>query len=118
MLGGGGIARSPGLTSLFSPLAGVQPGPDCRQELVQLATVRHRLDLLMAELAGTLTDSGAWDEDGYTTPIQWLREEAKLQSGIACQHVNVGLDRGSVPGSVEALKRGEIGFGPLALMGG
>src|ERR1700694_284773 len=116
MLGEGGIAPSPGLARLFSALAEYQPGPDCRQELVQLATVRHRLHLLMAELAGTLTDSGAWDEDGYTTPIQWLREEAKLQSGIACQHVNVGLGRGSVPRSVEALERGEIGFGHLALM--
>ena len=116
MLGEGGIAPSPGLARLFSALADYQPGPDCRQELIQLATVRHRLDLLMAELAGTLTDSGAWDEDGYTTPIQWLRVEAKLQSGIACQHVNVGLGRGSVPGSVEALERGEIGFGHLALM--
>jgi len=81
-----------------------------------MAVVRHRVDLLMAELAGTLTDAGLWDEDGYTTPIQWLREEAKLQSGIACQQVSVGLSLGSVPRSVEALERGEIGFGHLALM--
>jgi Domain of unknown function (DUF222) len=116
MLGEGGTAPSPGLAKLFAALADYQPGPDCRQELTHLALARHRLDLLMSGLAAELTDSGAWDEDGYTTPIQWLREEAKLPTGVACQHVSVGLSLGSVPRSVEALERGEIGFGHLALM--
>jgi hypothetical protein len=97
-------------------LAGFVPGSDCREDLIQLALVRHRLDLLMAEVAATLTETRAWDEDGYTTPIQWLREEAKLSSGVACQQVNVGLSLDSVQRSVEALERGEIGFGHLALM--
>jgi Domain of unknown function (DUF222) len=116
MLGEGGIAPSPGVARLFAALADYEPGPDCRQELIQLAVVRHRLDLLMSRLAATLTESGAWDEDGYTTPIQWLREEAKLPSGVACQHLGVGLSLDSVPLSAEALERGEIGFSHLALM--
>ena len=116
MLGEGGTAPNPGLARLFADLADFVPGPDCRQDLVQMALVRHRLDLLMSEMAATLVDSGIWDEDGYTTPIQWLREEAKLPAGVACQHVGVGLSLGSVPRSVEALARGEIGFGHLALI--
>jgi hypothetical protein len=70
-------------------LADYEPGPDCGQDLIQMAVVRHRLDLLMAELAGTHTDAGLWDEDGYTTLIQWLREEAKVQSGIACRFLKL-----------------------------
>lgn len=116
MLGEGGTAPSPGLARLFAALADFVPGADCRQDLVQMALVRHRLDLLMSEMAATLVDSGIWDEDGYTTPIQWLREEAKLPAGVACQHVEVGLSLGSVPRSVEALERGGIGFGHLALI--
>jgi hypothetical protein len=116
MLGEGGIAPSPSLAKLFAALADFVPGPDCRQDLIQLALVRHRLDLLMSGLAGTLTESGAWDDDGYTTPVQWLREEAKLATSVACQQVDVGLSMGSVPASIEALERGEIGFGHLALM--
>jgi hypothetical protein len=116
MLGEGGAAPSPGLAKIFAALADYEPGLDCRQELTYLALARHRLDLLMSGLAATLTDSRIWDEDGYTTPIQWLREEAKLPSGVACQQVSVGLSLRSVPRSVEALKRGEIGFGHLALM--
>ncbi|HEY8680382.1 MAG TPA: DUF222 domain-containing protein [Candidatus Dormibacteraeota bacterium] len=84
--------------------------------MVELAQFRHRLDLLMSHLAATLTETRVWDDDGYTTPIQWLREEAKLPTGVACQHVGVGLSLGSVPRSVEALERGEIGFGHLALI--
>ena len=92
------------------------PGSDCRDDLVELAQFRHRLDLLISELAATLTETRVWDDDGYTTPIQWLREEAKLPTGVACQHVGVGLSLGSVPRSVEALERGEIGFGHRALI--
>ena len=116
MLGEGGIAPSPSLAKLFGALADFVPGPDCRQDLIELAVLRHRLDLLMSGLAATLTESRAWDDDGYTTPVQWLREEAKLPSSVACQQVDVGLSMGSVPASIEALERGEIGFGHLALM--
>src|ERR1700730_605455 len=116
MLGEGGNAPSPGLARLFAALADFVPGPDCREDLIQLALVRHRLDLLMSVVAGTLSESMAWDEDGYTTPIQWLREEARLPAGVACHQVGVGLSLGSVPASVEALERGEIGFGHLALI--
>ena len=45
MLGEGGTAPSPGLARLFAALADYEPGPDCRQELIQMAVVRHRLDL-------------------------------------------------------------------------
>lgn len=116
MLGEGGTAPSPSVARLFAALADFVSGPDCRRDLIQLALVRHRLDLLMAGLAGTLTASMAWDEDGYTTPIQWLREEARLPTSVACQQVDVGLSMGSLPASIEALDRGEIGFGHLALM--
>jgi Domain of unknown function (DUF222) len=116
MLGEGGIACSPSLAKLFAALADFVPGPDCRQDLVQLALVRHRLDLLMSGLAVTLAESGAWGDDGYTTPVQWLREEAKLATSVACQQVDVGRSLGSVPASIKALDRGEIGFGHLALM--
>jgi hypothetical protein len=85
MLGEGGIAPSPSLARLSAALADFVPGPDCRQDLIQLALVRHRLDLLMSGLAGTLTESRAWDDDGYATPVQWLREEATLPSSVACQ---------------------------------
>ena len=116
MSGEGGVTPRPATANLIAALANFVPGSDCRDDLVELAQFRHRLDLLMSELAATLMETGVWDDDGYTTPIQWLREEAKLPTGVACQHVGVGLGLDSVPQSVEALKRGEIGFGHLALM--
>jgi len=116
MLGEGGVAPNQGLARLFGALSQYEPGPDLRQDLQHLAQVRHRLDLLMAEMAGALASSQIWEEEGYVSPIQWLREEANLPTGVACQHVGVGLSLDLMPGSVEALERGEIGFGHLALM--
>ena len=115
MLGEGGSAPSPGLQKLFSALAGFEPG-DLRQDLLDLAHFRHRLDLLLSGLAAEMFRSQLWAEEGYTTPIQWLRNEANLATGVACQQLEVGLSLESLPRSVEALERGEIGFGQLAVM--
>ena len=114
MLGEGGAAPSPGLAKFFSALAAYRPGPDVGQDLIQLAHFRHRLDLLMSGLAADMFKSGLWEEEGYTTPIQWLRHEAKLATGVACQQLEVGFTLGSLSKSVEALEQGEIGFGHLA----
>jgi hypothetical protein len=37
----------------------------------------------MSEMAAALSDSGIWQDDGYATPIHWLRKEAKLATGVA-----------------------------------
>src|ERR1700694_1302091 len=116
MLGEGGVAPSPGLARLFAALADYESGTDSRQELIHLALFRHRFELLMSKMAATFAESQIWDEEGYTPPIQWLREEAKLAAGVACQQIGVGLSLESLPLSAEALERGEIGFGHLALM--
>src|ERR1700694_3026462 len=116
MLGEGGVAPSPGLARLFAALADYESGTDSRQELLQLELFRHRFELLMSKMAANFASTQIWDEEGYTSPIQWLREEAKLAAGVACQQIGVGLSLESLPLSAEAVERGEIGFGHLALM--
>lgn len=81
MLGEGGCAPSLGLARLFGALADFEPSADLRQDLKQLALVRSRLDLVMSELAVALCDSRIWEEDAYCSPIQKLREEARLATG-------------------------------------
>src|ERR1700738_2254001 len=116
MLGEGGVAPSPGPARFFAALADYEPGPDLSQDLLQMELFRHRLELFLSEMAATFANSQIWDEEGYTSPIQWLREEAKLTAGAACQQIGVGLSLESLPLSAEAVERGEIGFGHLALM--
>lgn len=107
---------SPGLARLFAALADYEPGPRLRGDLVGLARVRDRLDLIIAETANAFADSGEWEDDGYTTPIQWMREEARMTSTAACDAVAVGMQLGMVSRSAEAMERGEIGFAHLALI--
>src|SRR5437660_995935 len=114
-MGEGGVVPSPGIARLLAALAEFVE-TDLRQDLVDLALVRHRLDLLMSGLAARFMDSGGWDQEGYATPIQWLREEARLPTGVACQQIEVGGQRESLKASVAALEAGEIGFGHLALI--
>lgn len=84
--------------------------------MVELAHRRDLLDLVLAKAAGALADSGLWEEDGYTTPVAWLRHETKLASGVAADRVAVGSSLELVPASTTALAQGEIGFAHLALM--
>ena len=104
-----------GTARLLAALVEFEPG-DLRLDLLELTHFRHRLDLLMSGLAGQFAAGCVWEDDGYVSPIQWLREEGRLPTGVACQQVAVGGALGSLSRSVEALKAGEIGFGHLALM--
>jgi hypothetical protein len=101
---------------LLRVLRDYQPRMDLRAELINLAKARNLLDLILSEAAAALVDSREWDDDGYATPISWLREEAKLPASVACSLVDVGFEMSRLQRSIEAMERGEIAFGHLALM--
>lgn len=107
---------SPGLSGLFAALAGYRPGPDLRSEMIGLARCRDLLDLIVAQAAGELAGSQLWEEEGYTSPVAWLRYETRMASGVAADRVTVGLNLEKLSESLAALEDGEIGFAHLALM--
>jgi hypothetical protein len=55
-------------------------------------------------------------EDGHTSGIAWLRNEAKLASGVAADRIAVGENLEDVAKTVEAMHEREIGFAHLVLM--
>lgn len=106
----------PRLAKLFAALAEYQPGPDQRAELIGLAHFRDLVDLLVAKESGQLAGSEIWEEDGYTSPVAWLRYETKMATGVAADRIAVGTQLDQVPAGVAAVEGGEIGFAHLALM--
>ena len=113
---GGGIAPASNVSGFFAALADFVPGSEVREDLAQLARVRHRLDLLMAQLAAQLDDSTNWKDEPYDSTCQFLREEGQLDTGSALRQLEAGHALAALPLSVEALEQGEIGFGHLALI--
>jgi len=104
------------LPDLLALLRDYQPGPRLRPELIGLAQARDLIDLIMAQTLDTFIESGEWDDDGYATPTGWMRVEANMVTSAACAQADVGGAMQHLPRSVEAMERGEIGFGHLALM--
>ena len=108
---------SPGLQKLLEAVRDYVP-EDTEEELVGLRRLIDRLELKLSIQAGIYTESDQWDQDGYTSPIQFLRCEAGMAAGAAAERVRVGLHLDDLPLSLAALHRGEIGFAHLALMAG
>jgi hypothetical protein len=82
----------------------------------------HEIDLQLlaiAPLAEEVVQAGVQlerDWDGHVSPGQHLRVHCKIPGGMAQDVIDVGELMHLVPESVEALRRGEIGFTQLALI--
>jgi hypothetical protein len=81
---------------------------------ILLAHARHQLDLLLAEAVNAVTTEDLYE--AYCTPIQWLRYEGHLASGVAAGISLVGTAIDRLPKAVAAVEAGEIGFSHLALL--
>jgi hypothetical protein len=94
-------------------------GRDGQMLGVELITLRHecdRLELEFSETAAQFAATSQYELEDANTPIEWIRHNCKMGSYEAAQRVCVGESLAVLPQSVEAMDRGEIGFGHLALM--
>src|SRR4051812_48453207 len=84
--------------------------------LVDLRQAIDRLELEFSETAAAFAATDQWREEGWVSPIQWLRVECKMASGAAADRICVGEHVGRLARSVEAVSEGRIGFAHLALI--
>jgi hypothetical protein len=80
---------------------------------------RHELDveeLLWSREAAELACTDQYMDEGFATPLEWIRIICKLTSPQAGDRVAVGRHIASMPESLQALVSGEIGFGHLVVM--
>ncbi len=104
---------NPSILRVLEAIRGIEGGrPD--DDAILLAHVRHQLDLLLADAVSELTREDLYD--AYCTPIQWLRYEGHLASGVAAAISLVGTTIDRLPKVVAAVEAGEIGFSHLALL--
>ena len=86
-----------------------------------LVALRHALDLLELEFAADAAQFAAtneYDVQGSVSPVAWIRHHCRMSGGAAVAAVGVGATMAALPGSVEALREGRIGFAHLALLAG
>src|SRR5260370_13925179 len=57
-----------------------------------------------------------YDEQGSTSPIDWIRHTCHMTSTSAAACLAVGKNLERLPESVQAVKSGEVGFAHLTVM--
>src|SRR5437899_4603081 len=91
-------------------------GEQLGYKLIALRYAIDSLELDFAQTAAQFARTDEYDEQGSTTPIDWIRHNCHMNSGPAGAAVAVGKNLEQLPESVQAMKSGEIGFAHLTTM--
>src|SRR5437870_10408163 len=85
----------------------------------KLISKQRQCDVLLleiSELAAQLAETNHFDDEGFNSPIDWMRFNCHLTEKAAADRIAVGRMAPRLSESVQALQAGEIGFAHLATM--
>jgi Domain of unknown function (DUF222) len=97
----------------------VQPSAYGAEVGEELKGVLHQMDLLglrAACLAARFATTNEYDEQGFNSPIDWIRFNCHQTSTAAADLIAVGKKLEGLPQSVEAVSEGSIGFAHMKAM--
>ena len=86
------------------------------ETFVRACRVKDEQDLFISRLAAEFATRNRYDDDGFVSPIDWIRFNCHMASGAAANSVAVGEVIHRLPDSVKALENGEIGFAHVTSM--
>jgi hypothetical protein len=86
------------------------------RRLIQLRRQIDRLELEFARLASDFEASDYYDDEGFTTPLNWIRVNCHMNKPFAADRVAVGDCLDQMKDSVQAMQAGEIGFAHLVVL--
>jgi hypothetical protein len=92
----------------------MRTGADIAEELIRLRQEIDRLELEFSTLAAALAETEHHNDEGFNTPIDWLRINCHLTARQAGDRLAVGT--AELRDSRTALEAGEIGFAHLAVL--
>src|SRR5258708_4889474 len=98
---------------------GVQPSVDGVEEAAELKLIFRQVDLLLLRASGVAARFAAkpyYEEEGFVSPIEWIRFECHQTSTAAADVIAVGENLERLPQTVQATRAGEIGFPHLKTM--
>jgi hypothetical protein len=89
---------------------------DLAETFIRGCRVRDQHNLFLARVAAELAKRDKYDDDGFVSPIDWMRFNGHMTAGAAANGVAVGEAMHRMPESVDAMSGGEIGFAHLTVM--
>src|SRR5260370_42427793 len=97
----------------------VQPSVDGAEEAAELKQIFRQVDLLLLQASGVAARFAVkpyYEEQGFVSPIEWIRFECHQTSTIAADVIAVGENLERLPQTVCAVNDCEIGFPHLKTM--
>src|SRR5258708_14655325 len=97
----------------------VQPSVDGAEEAAELKLFFGDVDLLLLGAAGVAARFAAkpyYEEQGFVSPIEWIRFECHQTSTAAADVIAVGENLERLSQTVQAVRDSEIGFSHLKTM--
>ena len=88
---------------------------DRRERLIRKRHVIDLMELSFAQEAAEFAATDAYDEDGFISPIDWIRINCHMTSNAAADRVAVG-QHSELEQTVEAMAYGQVGFAHLTVM--
>ena len=89
---------------------------DLRERLIHKRHVIDLMELSFSREAAEFAATNAYDEDGFISPIDWIRFNCHMTSNAAADRVAVGGRVGELEQTVEAMAYGQVGFAHLTVM--
>ena len=83
---------------------------------IRACRVADQHALFVARLAAEFAKRNKYDDDGFVSPIDWIRFNCHVTSGAAANSVAVGEAMHRMPESIEAMTEGQIGYAHVTVM--
>src|SRR5205809_2340014 len=91
-------------------------GADLGERLIGLRNSIDLLELEFSRIAGDFAQTEEYDEQGFDSPISWLKQNCHMTGGAAADRVCIGEQHEHLVESLAALAEGQIGFAHFALL--
>src|SRR5258707_9015458 len=91
-----------------------ETGPEMAEWLARRRVEMNQDELVFSFVAARFARTDEYEQQGFDSPIQWIKANCHLSGGAACDRVCVGEQLENLGESRMALGLGEIGFQHLA----
>ena len=91
-------------------------GADITNDLREVQLQIDLLQLKASRLAAELAESKFWDDEGYNSPIDWMRLNCHVTDKVAGDRLAVGGRLEELLESAQVMEQGEIGYAHMVVM--
>jgi uncharacterized protein DUF222/HNH endonuclease len=91
-------------------------GPELAENLIRLGQAVDLILLEFARVAAEFAKTDEYDQQGFDSPISWIKENCHLPGGAAADRVCAGEQLERLTESTASLAEGRIGFAHFALL--